>query len=269
MHGKNSITLTAVGDVMLSRQIQDEAPHHQASWFFEDVADLLRGDIVFGNLESVISDKGSERDKRITFRAAPSMLDVLAAGNFTHLSVINNHSLDWGEEAWRDSFHRLSEQGYHLVGSLRRQQHPVYTTVKGLRCAFLAYDFVGSAYDITEHLHDIRDLEPHDFLIISAHWGREYKPHTKRQTRVGRAFIDAGADVVIGHHPHWVQEVERYNGGLIFYSLGNFLFDQYWGVKTQHGVIAHIQLQVDGESEFELFETNTFKKKITLGHQPE
>lgn len=270
---KSVLTISAVGDIMLSRKVGWLADFQGTDWLMGDVEDTLAADIVFGNLESVISDKGSEDyEKGIRFRAKPETINALRT--FDVLSIANNHSYDWGREAWEDSKQRLQREGFDVVGNYQGIQ-PDITTIEasGKKVGIIAASIVLGENDTD------KDFEPdalvkfikkyrssHDLLLLSIHWGEEYEQENQEQKDMAHKFVDAGVDVIIGHHPHVLQSVEEYKGKLIFYSLGNFLFDQWWGNEPMKGAIAKIT--VDGDSlSYEMIPTDNFKKKVTLRNE--
>lgn len=248
------VSVVFVGDIMLSRQI-GKLMQVENNWFmpFELVAeDLKNTDIVFGNLESVISDKGKDSGAVYSFRADPRSLEGLLYANFSVVSVANNHSFDWGDSAFLDSIQRLKNSGILPIGggvNRENARDPVFIEKEGIKFAFLAYSEFAETFTeesftapIKEEFleEDIKKTEiaGADIIIVSFHWGEEYKEESNDfQKYFGRRAIDFGADLVIGHHPHSVQEIENYKNGIIAYSLGNFVFDQNFSEATRKGLI--------------------------------
>jgi poly-gamma-glutamate synthesis protein (capsule biosynthesis protein) len=222
-----------VGDIMLSRSVGDEmAARNDWSWPFAVVASETAGaDLTFGNLESVISDRGIVEGCRYCFRADPRAMQGLLTAGFDVVSVANNHVLDYGQAAFDDSLRRLRESGITPVGDAG----PIFKEVQGMRVAFLAYSYPLRQDKIVSDIAAARPLA--DVMVVSFHDGTEYETvHNAEQERIFRGAIDAGADLVIGHHPHVVQDTEKYGRGWIFYSLGNFIFDQLWSPETMRGL---------------------------------
>jgi poly-gamma-glutamate synthesis protein (capsule biosynthesis protein) len=122
---------------------------------------------------------------------------------------------------------------------------PVFKSVNNLRFAFLGYNDIGytpggvSGTDLQKMISDIRSARSQaDVVIVEMHWGNEYQAvPSERQKEIGHSLIDAGADIIIGNHPHWIQPIEVYNGKIIVYSHGNFVFDQMWSEKTREGIV--------------------------------
>lgn len=254
---KNTKTLVFVGDIMLSRQI-GKIMTTEDDWRFpfQYVRDFLRNaDLVFGNLEGPISGRGKNQGSIYSFNADPYAVQGLADANFKVVSVANNHILDYGPQAFLDTLAVLKVAGIDPVGGgvdYESAHTPVIETLGDTKIAFLGYtnllpQRVGTkdaspavAYPDEETVkHDIIAAKRHaDIVVVSFHWGEEYHTaHNAWQERMAHAAIDAGASLVIGHHPHVVQEVESYNGGYIAYSLGNFVFDQNFSEDTSKGLL--------------------------------
>lgn len=259
---KRERTLLFVGDVMLARGVcaRMEA---QDDWTlpFEEILDTLRdADLRFCNLECPVSDRGRDRHHLFSFRADPRALEGLKAAGFEVASQANNHAYDWGPQALLDSLQRLRAAGIRPVGAGQNDMaahYPVLVNVDGLRVAFLAYvdidpkeaaagvDRPGVAWlDPPQVLADIRFARPlADLIIVCPHWGVEYalKP-TRDQVELAHQMIDAGADLVVGSHPHVVQPLETYHDRWIAYSLGNFVFDQK-NLITHHGLLLKVMVR--------------------------
>lgn len=239
-------TLFFVGDVMLSRAV-GEKMKAEGDWTypFQKIADTLgAADLTFGNLECPISDVGRNQHHLYSFRANPKAIEGLQHAGFDVMSAANNHILDWGAPALLDTLRRLHEAGILPVGAGVNDleaHYPVLLESRGLKLAFLAYvnvdpkdavaapDKPGVAWlEPDRVLADIRFARPlADLVIVSLHWGIEYATRPQRaQVKIARQMIDAGADLVVGSHPHVVQPLEHDHGRWIAYSLGNFIFDQ-------------------------------------------
>lgn len=257
-----------VGDIMLSRAIgQGMEREGDYTYPFRLVHDeLTTADILFGNLESPISNQGSNVGSIYSFRADPRSVEGLVFAGFDVLSFANNHVGDYGPTALLDTLDRLRSAGLRVVGAgeIQHEAHtPQVVEVNGLRIAFFAYTNIAPAHyleadaepavanivieEIVQDIAQAKNVYNADLVVASYHWGEEYQTHRSGwQERVARETIDAGADLVIGHHPHVVQEVERYHDGVIAYSLGNFVFDQNFSPDTQRGLALRIQIS-DGK----------------------
>lgn len=248
-------TLTAVGDIMLDRGVGTRIKKHRPEYPFIHVAGLLRdADITFGNLESLISESGKKtRGKEITFRASVESVTGLSFAGIDVVSLANNHAVDFGDPALLETMDILAHNGIAYIGAganFSSAHRPARFMINGIKVAFLAYsnefhkvkaaaDGPGVAVTDTEEVKkDILSCRNWaDTVIISCHWGWEYSDHPDQETRdFAHHAVDAGADLLIGHHPHVIQGVEIYKKSLICYSLGNFVFDQI-GNRVKRGLI--------------------------------
>ena len=254
-------TLCFVGDVMLSRGVGARMQSAQ-DWtlpFREIAPTLAAADLTFGNLECPVSNVGRERGHLYSFRANPEVIAGLKFAGFDAVSVANNHLYDWGPEALLDTVRRLREAGIQTVGAGANDlaaHYPLLINLGGVRLAFLAYvnvepkeaiagpDKPGVAWiDANRVLADIRFARPlADIVIVAPHWGIEYAVRPQRsQVELARRMIDAGADLIVGSHPHVVQPIEQYRDRWIAYSLGNFVFDQKPGA-TRRGILLNVKV---------------------------
>lgn len=239
-------TLLFVGDVMLSRGV-GEKMKSASDWNFpfqKIASTLAAADLAFGNLECPVSDMGRNQHHLYSFRADPRAIEGLKYAGFDVMSVANNHTYDWGAAALLDTVRRLREAGITPVGAGANDleaHYPQRVDLGGVKLAFLAYvnvepkaamaapDKPGVAWLEPERVFaDIRFARPlADLVVVSLHWGSEYATQPQReQVELAHQMIDAGADLVVGSHPHVVQTLEQYRGRWIAYSLGNFVFDQ-------------------------------------------
>ncbi len=238
-----TVTLRAVGDILLGGPMGELMARKGRGYPFAFMKPTLRSaDIAFGNLECCISDRGSPIPKQYNFRASPRRTSVLAEVGFKMVSVANNHAWDFGREALSDTVNNVRRVGVQTVGAgtNRWEAHALQIlTVRGVRVGFLAYLGLWppllpeaknapslSMATVPVIRHEVRAARPLvDVLIVSLHDGKENSPTPNaHQKELARAAIDAGADLVIGHHPHVVELMERYHRKVICYSLGNFVF---------------------------------------------
>ncbi len=271
------VTLVVVGDIMLSRGVADRVKEHEdPSLPFAKVASLLlSGDIVFGNLENPLTS-GPEIDIReMVLRADPEMADALARAGFTLLSLANNHVPDFGEAGILDTLQNLDRAGIAWVGAgpdSVKACNPKIIEIRGLRLAFLAFtdpEMAPAFYEAGDDTPGTASIEASrmeaaikealliaDFVAVSLHTGTEYEAEPDGfQVESAHAAIDAGADLVIGHHPHVVQPIERYRDRYILYSLGNFVFDQWWSEETCQGLMARLTISQAGVERMEFLPT--------------
>jgi len=239
------VHLAFVGDIML-----DDGPGRALARgvnpFLHFERALTDADFTIGNLECVIAKSGERVEKPYNFRASPDAIPLLLR-YFDAVCVANNHSGDFGPEALSEQCDRLEKAHLKYFGGGRNASaahRPLIIELKGLRIAVLGYnefkprsfeagpDRAGVAWSVDEQvLADIqyaRKIHRADLVIPFMHWGDEQEPDPNdRQRTFARAMIDAGADLVVGGHPHITQGAEYYRGRLIVYSLGNFVFDGF------------------------------------------
>lgn len=272
------VTVMAVGDVLFGRYADRETylpvavPGHDEP--FADVAPVLRrADIALANVESPVLDEPAKFwvHSRMTFRAGPEALPVLDAAGFDVLSFANNHALNFGAHGLRETLAHVGRTRLRAVGiglDQAQADGPVLIESGGVRVAVLgrttwlnarrlpskdaAISYVSDRDMEARVAADVRQVRASgvaDVVIVYLHWGRERSPEPGNHQRwAARAMIDAGADLVIGHHPHVVQSVERHGKGLIAYSLGNFLFDNGY-IEQRRSVILEVTLEVaDGQA---------------------
>ncbi|MDP3993378.1 MAG: CapA family protein [Candidatus Doudnabacteria bacterium] len=262
-------TLLAVGDIMLSRNVGTKIEQAQDPDLpFKKLGDLLRGaDVTFGNLECPLSDLNIPIREGLVFRCLTRDFGGVIDSGFDVLSTANNHSMDQGVKGLEFTIDYLQSQNILPTGTFLLLSPPateggdeegVIIEKNGIKFGFLAYSYTAfndggrSAHPLISTMDDLEKLRSDivalksqaDLIIVSMHAGNEYtrKPN-QMQIDFARAAIDAGADVVIGHHPHWIQEIEIYNGKPIFYSLGNFVFDQMWSQETREGLTVKLNIK--------------------------
>ncbi len=246
------VTLAAAGDVMLGRTIGEGIASYGPGYPLEQVAAILQGaDVAFVNLEAPLTGRGEPAGKDFVFRGPPSAAEGLAGAGVDIVSLANNHMLDYGLAGLEDTLAALDAAGVAHAGAGSDEaaaRAPTVIERNGLRIAFLGYVNTppdsGSGFDVgsTAAAADrpgVAWLSPEtvaadvaaarreaDVVIVSLHTGLEYQePPSPLQVEAAHAAIDAGAAVVLGGHPHVLQGIETYNGGIIIYSLGNFVFD--------------------------------------------
>lgn len=271
------VTLMAVGDMMLGRTIGDliEAEGYTAPFAFTKEA-LVEADITVGNLECPISTQGSPQDKTYAFRAPLSAAASLAYGGFDLVSLANNHILDFGPIALEDTLETLSENRIHSVGAGLddvQAYKPVFMEVNGLKLAFLAFlDIPTTDYDYPAweaapgkpgvawaHEKRVKDgveaaKKQADIVIVLVHNGYEIvQKVSSAQQEIARLAIDSGASLVIGSHPHVLQRIEPYRDGLIAYSMGNFVFDNFL-FPPNYSAILVVELTPNGVESHQLID---------------
>jgi len=242
---------------MLSRQVGNAISRaNDPSLPFKNISGVTQSaDIAFANLESPFSDKPTIREAELVFKANPEYIQGLLFAGFDVLSTANNHAYDQGLYGVTHTYEWLKENRIVPSGSHPKKYDPTESIIQknDILFSFLSYTYsaanrggdssplIGNFNDPEQMQQDIQEVKGHyaDVVIVSMHAGQEYEREPgEKQKEFARAAIDAGADIVIGHHPHWVQTVEEYKGKWILYSLGNFVFDQMWSRDTREGLTA-------------------------------
>ena len=248
---------------MLDRGVLFQARSHNDPAFpFRKIKSRLHEpDILFGNLESMISDQGFDQGGEFSFRAPPKMMEGLVLADFDVMSIANNHSFDWGVDALTGTKERLKEENITPVGGGLNAYDPQIIESKDQSFAYIAHTGLGAPgwaptestpgaawYDESKLRKAVEEVEDEvDAIIFSIHYGIEYETEpSQNQINISKNAIDMGVDLVIGHHPHVIQPVEEYNDGIIAYSLGNFVFDQDFSDETMEGLLLEVGFK-DGE----------------------
>jgi poly-gamma-glutamate capsule biosynthesis protein CapA/YwtB (metallophosphatase superfamily) len=295
--GGRVTTIAAVGDMMFGGSSRIVMEQHGYDYPFAATRHILESaDLAIGNLETPLTNRGEPiTEKRFLFRDPPEQVaPALKRAGFDIVSLANNHTLDYGIEGLRDTMEALQRNGirYHGAGmnSAEARKPVLLELPNGQLAGFLAYSCTfpeefwasankpGTAFCHEQHVRaDVAALVEQriDIIAVSFHWGaeraKELRPY---QPLLAHAAIDAGADVVIGHHPHILQGIEYYRDGLILYSLGNFTF----GSRTQHArtsAIANIVFNEGKFSRLEMVPINInnfeveFQPQILLGQAAE
>lgn len=266
---QNKIVITAVGDIMLGDLpmcngfgVGSTIKKNGSKFIFEKIKDELSGDIVFGNLESVLSDRNKNiySINSMSLRGSSKSVEGLKYAGFNILSLANNHSLEHGYEALYDTIELLNDNNILPLGVGRKKEvarKPAVFNIKNKKIAFLGYCLrpdktaYRSIKNKEEILKDIEEIKRKmDHIILSLHWGDEFVQFPAPwQIDFAHKLIDNGVSIILGHHPHVLQGIEEYNGGIIAYSLGNFVFDM-WHEDEKIGGILKIYLGEDIEHNF-------------------
>jgi len=230
------VTILLTGDIMLGRSVMTRSNLVMDFRYpFLKVSDILRlADIVFANLESPLISGCPMTNEGLKFCADPKMVEGLVFAGVDVVSLANNHTNNYGQKGFDEMVNILSQNGIKSVG----MDNFVVQEIGGKKFGFLGFDFtLHKPTDSDLKLVSDSDRKV-DVLIVGVHWGEEYKSTANSlQQSAAKQIIAAGADIVVGHHPHWVQNTEHINGKPIYYSLGNFVFDQMWSEETKKGLM--------------------------------
>lgn len=252
------ITIVATGDVLLGRSINFRMVRdNNFNWPFEKVADVLReADFSFINLEGPLFENCPPTQTGMVFCGDRKAASGLVFAGVDACNLANNHILNYGEDGLKETIDILSQNNIGVFGG----EKILRKNIKGVNFSFLGFNEVGlgqRAYEdlllnVAEKIRQEKEFS--DVVVVSFHWGNEYTEDiSPRQKQLGYLAIDSGADIVVGHHPHWVQSKEVYKDKPIYYSLGNFVFDQMWSQKTREGLIVSFEFEgknLLGEKEF-------------------
>ena len=259
------------GDVMLGRMV---------SWKLKQAGDYSSlfsnlkntwadADMVMMNLESPLySNCEVKNSTSMRFCAEPVFAKVLADADITHVSFANNHILDYGGVGVEETNSLLSENGITVANHAT----PVLSEVDNKKIGFVSWNLTWNNVadkEIRLKINALRNKA--DLAVVNFHWGEEYTDEPNEyQKQIAHLAVDSGADIVIGHHPHHLQPVEEYKGKLIFYSLGNLIFDQLWSEKTRYGMLVRVEWNPQQNTMFYTTSTTYMKDwaEAALVNQP-
>lgn len=247
-----TIKIAFTGDMMFDRYIRQVAEERGYGYIMEQMESYLNKlDLVVGNLEGPVTTKPSESigttsidPGHFVFTFSPNILPVLENAGFQAVNIGNNHIMNFGSIGLEETRTFLDSYGIHFFGDPYSEK---YRTT-GLLVDTVAVGFVNYNQfenpNVEQTLADIDSFRSDaDLIVVFTHWGDEYELEPNaRQIELAHQFVDAGADLIIGTHPHVVQNKERYRGKYIYYSLGNFIFDQYFDDNVKCGAIAEIHI---------------------------
>lgn len=264
----DSLELLAVGDIMLGDHpvcfghgVRSSIDKHGFEYLFEDVAKIFRkADFVFGNLETVLadSDLSSGQLEKDELRGREIYGRGLASVGFNIMSVANNHAMQHGHDAFKTTIKSLYDNGINSVGlDDNGLSNTVIVKKNDIEIVFIGYSLRPEKHSSQKPLYaqasfeniraQVKELKKrYNIVVISLHWGEEYLNYPSiEQIEMAHCLVDAGADLILGHHPHVLQGLERYNGSYIAYSLGNFIFDK-WQVNPRETMILKVIFEPKG-----------------------
>jgi poly-gamma-glutamate synthesis protein (capsule biosynthesis protein) len=237
----STVVLSFAGDCTLANHFEDFVGD-QFGYPFERFDLLSKADISMVNLENPITQRTQRVKKEFNFKMNPKYLGVLQSAGIDIVTVANNHIFDYGSEGLLDTIHSLDSVGIKHVGAgrnLDEARRCALFEIKGLRIGFLGY-FGSGAFAATSNqagvaprstsmmindIQSLKQIDKADYVVVNIHWGTEKALYAEEwQVNLAHSVVDAGADLVVGHHPHVLEGIERYKNAFIAYSLGNFLF---------------------------------------------
>ena len=255
----SATSILFTGDILLDRGVRKVIEHHGIDYLFTRQMDSLfrASQVVVGNLECPATSIKAPIQKRFIFRGEPEWLYALKKHGFTHLNLANNHSIDQGRKGLTDTKENILKAKLEPVGMGKNLQEAAQPTLltshprKVWLIASLGMALENFAYlsdrpcvntertqEIITRIRDIKQKDPQAVVIVSIHWGGEHtlKPVPSQRLDAHR-LINAGADALICHHTHTLQTIERYKGRDIYYSIGNFIFDQQKPLNSKACVV--------------------------------
>ncbi len=270
----NKTIITLTGDVMLARGIQDRIGYIGINKLAAYLKPIFKSsDAVIINLECALTHSENKIIKPINLKADPSFADSLKSINVTHANLINNHSFDYAVEGLTETYNSLNNAGIVPIGIQSANYEfpdPIIIEKNAHRIAvfsnmylntyekYVFSDFglgINSEKDFIDKLQKYKNNNPNDFIIVLTHWGLENKEVTKKQRIIAKDILDAGANIIVGSHPHIVQESQIIDGKAIYYSLGNCIFDENNFNETS-GMVLQI--------EFKNNEVNLIEHKLKI-----
>lgn len=280
-----------LGDLMLDRHVGEIVERQGLDSLFtlaQEESFFDGYDLISLNLEGAVTNDGQHYPPHnlYDFAFKPEIIKGLHDYNIKFFNLANNHLADQGRQGIEESYQNLSQLGFYYSGCqdahlaftssteavVLGQEMPVLNfdncsdlvlEIKGQRVALLGLSLVYSEIDQSKLLERIKELkEQNDLTIINVHFGQEYQTIANdKQRALARAMVEAGADLIIGHHAHVVQDYEVYQGKPIFYSLGNFIFDQYFSDETQESLAVEVNLKKESDDYMIDFKTYLLKTK--------
>ena len=244
LSAQKKMVLAATGDVLLARFINSKAVTTNDYLFsYKPTKELLSApQLTVINLETPILADCPLSNTGTVFCGSDKHIEGLLYAGVDLVNIANNHSFDFGQSGFDQTKSLLEEKNLSVV----YPSHPAAFNISNQRFAFLSYNDIpdrtpggNKAIDPVKLADDIKSVrKDSDIVVVLFHWGVEYTTSvTPRQVSLAHTAIDAGADLILGNHPHWVQPLEFYQDKLIVYSHGNFIFDQYWSMPTRFGVV--------------------------------
>lgn len=271
---KNKVVISAVGDVTLGYHFNDvfaeveikEGKDSALNYPFSQVARYFENSIAIVNLEGPLTDTDDKINKEFNFKGSPEYAKCLSRANIKIVNLANNHSFDYGARGLEQTLVALEKEKILYCGAARNLEEARKAKIieeRGVRIAFLGYADVGKGFRASDGagvapciddyvVEDVKKAKLEaDIIVVSFHFGEERMRYpTRRQKQIARKAIDSGANIVLGHHPHVIQGIERYHHGVIFYSLGNFCFGGNENPRDKESMIANVVVSKDSVEDF-------------------
>ncbi|MBI5221141.1 MAG: CapA family protein [Candidatus Liptonbacteria bacterium] len=245
------VRMLLTGDIMLGRSVQTQWESRGTDFTFARIRpDFVGQDLIMGNLEGPILENAPHTPTGSTRFSFPSAaVGMLKSAGFSAVSLANNHSFDYGKAGYEETGQLLDRAGIGHFGhplKIDTDQSAYQVRVRDNTVRLLAVNATFPSFSLaqaTTTVAEMKSLMPTAYVVVLIHWGEEYQLQANQiQQNIAHALINAGADTVVGHHPHVVENIEVYRGRPIFYSLGNFIFDQYFATETQRGLLLKTEI---------------------------
>ncbi len=256
-----------VGDIMLARNVERNLLSLPKEHAFLEIGGLFKDRFVVGNFEASVPEVHEPTpDFTFKFSVTPHLLPILKEAGIEYLSLANNHALDYGVEGYQNTWSELEGQGFTPFGhpSAVSSSSVTYIDLGDRKVAVIGVSNLfthpskASLGPVIEKAKRNSDLQ-----VVYVHWGNEYElVHSEEQREFAKELIDAGIDIIVGHHPHVVQDIWRYDDGIVFYSLGNFIFDQYWEDAVLEGLV--LDISVNNENSWQIKLVPVESKSVRL-----
>lgn len=247
--GEEPARLLFGGDVLLARAVEWVMDEFGSDYPYRNISAVFRDhSYTIVNFEATVPEKHVPTPAyNFNFSVDPVHLAALRESGVTHTNLANNHSFDYGHEGYKNTVNVLSDTGLVPLGKPLTLATSSITFIEenGEIIALIGIDLVERTYSEEELAPLFRYAqEQSDREIIIVHWGTEYSnKHSAQQEKYARMFVKLGADLVVGHHPHVVQDIAKIGDVLVFYSLGNLIFDQYFSTEVQEGLLISVDLR--------------------------
>lgn len=228
---------------------------------FASVAEYFRNDdCTFINFEGVLADSGTPEDKKFTFRGPVDYVNILTGSSVEVANLANNHSYDFGAPGYQTTIDTMKANN---VTYIERNGYALYTTESGLTIGMYGVNFDLDESDMKNDIALLKDAGA-EVIVAAIHWGIEKATtQNSEQISVGHKLIDAGVDIVWGHHPHVLQPIEEYNGGIIYYSTGNFSFGGNHNPPDKDTAVFRQTIIETPEGEFKLGELTVIPCRVS------
>lgn len=272
---EKNLRLLFLGDVMIDRHVGEKIIQNGFAPLLQNLVSTSTNffaglDLVSANLEGAVTDRGQHYPPNgsYDFAFAPDLIAQFRVYGFNFFNIANNHLSDQGELGILETRKNLAALGFNFSGCPDEQVGACSTTtieIYNKKIGLAGFSQVSREISLAEMTNIVSGLaSSSDLVIVNLHWGKEYKHEfSQSQQKLAQSLIDAGADIIIGHHPHVVQGVEVYKNKPIFYSLGNFIFDQYFSTDTQEELAVIINWQ-ENQINFELVPLRSIKSQPSL-----